>query len=54
MSISIVSFLPRIFGRNRDFPKDSVWGEITFHSAKGERAFEAFDLLRGSLIFDNF
>ena len=29
----IVSFLSKILGRNQDFPKGSVWGEVTFQSA---------------------
>ena len=33
---SIVSCLSKIFGRNQDFPKASVWGEVTFQSAWGE------------------
>ena len=33
----IVSFLPKILGRNLDFPKGSVWGEgVPFESAWGE------------------
>ena len=34
----IVSFLPKILGRNQDFSKGSVWGgEVTFQSAWGGR-----------------
>ena len=36
----IVSFLPKIFGRNQDFPKGSVWGEVTFFfKVPGEKGF---------------
>ena len=36
--VGIVSFLPKILGRNWDFPKGSVWGGgVTFQSAWGER-----------------
>ena len=36
----IVSFLPKILGRNQDFPKGSVLGEVIFQSAWGERVLE--------------
>ena len=53
----IVSFLPKILGKNKDFPKDSVWGEVTFQSL-GRKSFgEEFKFsdffLEGSLIYDN-
>ena len=35
-----VSFLSKILGRNQDFPKGSVWGEVIFQSAWGERVLE--------------
>ena len=34
-----VSFLSKILGRNQDFPKGSVWGEVIFQSAWGEWGF---------------
>ena len=32
-TISIVSFLPKILGRDQDFPKGSVWRAVTFQNA---------------------
>ena len=54
----IVSFLPKISGRNQDFTKGSVWGGSHFSKCLGRKGFgEEFQFsdfcLWGSLIFDN-
>ena len=54
----IVSFLPKILGRNQDFPKDSVWGGESLFKVPGEKGFlEGIQIFRflpgGSLVFDN-
>ena len=53
-----MSFLPKILGRNWDFPKGSVWGGSHFSKCLGRKGFgEEFEFsdfgLGGSLIFDN-
>ena len=35
----IVSFLPKIWGRNQDFPKVSVWGGSHFLKCLGRKGF---------------
>ena len=35
----IVSFLPKILGRNWDFPKGSVWGGKSLFKVPGEKGF---------------
>ena len=54
----IVSFLPKILGRNQDSYNGYVWGEVTFQSAWGERVLVRnlnfqISAWGGSLIFDN-
>ena len=36
----IVSFLPKILGKNKDFPKGSVWGGKSLFKVVGERVLE--------------
>ena len=37
--ITIVSFLPKILGRNWEFPKGSVWGGKSLFKVPGEEGF---------------
>ena len=54
---SIVSFLPKILGRNQDFAIGLAWGGLTFKNALGEIGFgEEWEIFHfawgGTLIFD--
>ena len=50
-----MSFLPRIFGTNQDFPKSSVWGVSHFSKYLGRKRFgEEFgfsDFCPGGVLF---
>ena len=37
--VSIVSFLLKLFGKNQDFPKGSVWGKSHFSKCLGRKGF---------------